>query len=188
MNRTSTEAVSIHAVLAGSIFIFHSSLIWCGFSHREEAYLLMLVLRPPGPRRGRRLVGPEADLRRARFILQRIKAAIGDVPVENPRHAAPHLLRVRVDPAARDAPEHAAVLVAAGRLHHGVLSRAHVAQRLARALAEGLLAFRCVDFGQAHLDLLAVDEQGEGVAICDADHAPDKRLGPGRLGGEGEYE
>ena len=67
----------------------------------------------------------------------------------SPRHAAPHLLLVDVEPIHRDQPDDASVLVYGLAIDLHLFFAHHFQQGIARLGAEVLVFFRRVDIGQA---------------------------------------
>lgn len=125
----------------------------------------------PLPRRDRALVGPQPDACTTRDLFEVSDLRIGEVAGEGPRHPGFHLLGAGIQALALDARNCATETVAGGFTDIGLLLEAQVGQLLPAALTEGLNFLRCVDLGQAHLDLLIraflAAPSLEGVAVGD---------------------
>jgi hypothetical protein len=84
----------------------------------------------------------------------------------------PHQLGVDVSAFDPDPPNRPAVPVRFGGHHAGRTPECHCRKGLACSVAPGLPALWRVDLAKPHADLIvSVHQQGQGVAILDADHS-----------------
>src|SRR5688500_5941497 len=144
---------------------------------------LVLLLLAPDPLRDWDVLARPPDLSHSRGGVPLVeRRAHRHVLRRDPRHAAAHLLVIRVESRAGDCAHDAApgILFLLRDFRRG--AGAKIDERLARFLAVGLPQVGRVDAVEQHANLLALEQHAEAVAAVNAHYAARKIVGVRRCG------
>lgn len=123
------------------------------------------------PRRDGAAVGSQPDVCATGNLFEASSLRIGEIAGKRPRYPSFDLLGAGISTLALDARHRATEAVAGSFTDVGLPLEARVGQPQPAVLTEGLNLLRCVDLGQAHLDLLIraflAAPSLEGVAVGD---------------------
>jgi hypothetical protein len=152
-------------------------LVWGAFARRDGSPLTA----PPIPRRNtlRFREAPEAKLILTGMGLVIEERLVVEIPPVDPGVALANHLAIDVPIADPDVTYCATVAIGVHDAHLGLFAIHLVGQRLLGPRAPRLAALGGVDFGKANLDRAFCHENGDRIAVCDANDLARERLGSG---------